>query len=269
MTERLFKPEGRLARKAAQSSESAESAEHDVVALQRLVGNRAVQHMMGRGTTVQRKMNVTAANDAGEQEADAVADQVMRMKDVPVQRAPEEEEQMQAMRIQRAPEEEEQMQAMRIQRAPEEEEQMQAMRIQRAPEEEEEIQAMRIQRAPEEEEQIQAKGDMMDSFDVSQSVEQGIQSERGGGESLPSDSQDFFSQRMGADFSGVRVHTGEKADGLNGSIQAKAFTTGSDIFFAEGQYNPQSADGQRLLAHELTHVVQQGAAVQSKREDAE
>lgn len=74
---------------------------------------------------------------------------------------------------------------------------------------------------------------------------------------------------MGVDFSRVKVHTDAKSDQLNRSIQAKAFTTGQDVFFRHGAYDPSSRGGQELIAHELTHVVQQGSAshitqVQSK-----
>lgn len=69
-------------------------------------------------------------------------------------------------------------------------------------------------------------------------------------------------QAFGADFSGVKVHTDTQADQLNQSIQAKAFTIGQDVFFRSGTYEPGSHGGQELLAHELTHVVQQsGSAV--------
>jgi hypothetical protein len=64
-------------------------------------------------------------------------------------------------------------------------------------------------------------------------------------------------QAFGADFSGVRVHTNARAEQLNQAIRARAFTAGHDIFFRPGAYNPCSVEGQRLLAHELTHVVQQ------------
>ena len=66
---------------------------------------------------------------------------------------------------------------------------------------------------------------------------------------------------MGADFSGVNVHTGADASDLNEQVNARAFTLGNDIFFNEGEYAPNSPEGQRLLAHELTHVVQQGSNV--------
>jgi hypothetical protein len=62
---------------------------------------------------------------------------------------------------------------------------------------------------------------------------------------------------FGADFGGVRVHTGAQADGLARSIQAKAFTTGQDVYFRQGAYEPGSRGGQELIAHELTHVGQQ------------
>jgi hypothetical protein len=73
-------------------------------------------------------------------------------------------------------------------------------------------------------------------------------------------------QAMGADFSGVKVHTDAQSDQLNKSIQAKAFTTGQDVFFRQGAYEPSSQGGQELIAHELTHVVQQngGGKVQRK-----
>jgi hypothetical protein len=60
-----------------------------------------------------------------------------------------------------------------------------------------------------------------------------------------------------ADFSGVKVHTDTEADIMNRQLNARAFTTGQDIFFREGEYSPSSGSGQKLIAHELTHVVQQ------------
>ena len=84
-----------------------------------------------------------------------------------------------------------------------------------------------------------------------------INSSRGNGSRLDGAVSDTMSDQLGHDFSGVNVHTDSNADRLSRSIGAKAFTTGSDIFFKQGAYSPGSSDGQSLLAHELTHVVQQ------------
>lgn len=86
-----------------------------------------------------------------------------------------------------------------------------------------------------------------------------IQSQRGGGQPLDGATGDRMSEATGFDFSGVRVHTSPEAADLSRQISAKAFTTGQDIFFSEGAYQPGSTGGQELLAHELTHVVQQSS----------
>jgi outer membrane protein OmpA-like peptidoglycan-associated protein len=80
---------------------------------------------------------------------------------------------------------------------------------------------------------------------------------RGGGSPLDAAFRAKIEPAMGADFSGVRVHTDSQADQMSQAIQAKAFTTGSDVFFRQGAYEPGSRGGQELIAHELTHVVQQ------------
>jgi hypothetical protein len=86
-----------------------------------------------------------------------------------------------------------------------------------------------------------------------------INRERGGGQPLDTALQKQTSAAMGHDFSGVRVHTSPEADDLSRQLGAKAFTTGQDIFFREGAYDPHSSGGQELLAHELTHAVQQSS----------
>ncbi len=96
--------------------------------------------------------------------------------------------------------------------------------------------------------------------EASTGLESSINSAKGGGQALDKGLQSSMGAAMNADFSGVRVHTDSNADQLNQSIQAKAFTTGQDLFFKKGEYNPGSRDGQELIAHELTHVVQQNKA---------
>lgn len=91
-------------------------------------------------------------------------------------------------------------------------------------------------------------------------VESAIQQARGGGHRLPEGVRSKMEGAFGASFSGVRIHDNAQADQLNRSLGARAFTTGDDVFFRGGQYSPGSRSGQELLAHELTHVVQQGAA---------
>jgi hypothetical protein len=101
---------------------------------------------------------------------------------------------------------------------------------------------------------------------VTPSIAANINALRGGGSALPDASRAFFEPRFGADFGGVRIHTDARADEAARSIDAKAFTVGNDIAFRSGQYTPGSHEGQKLLAHELTHVVQQSGAVQRKKD---
>ncbi|MDZ8085219.1 MAG: DUF4157 domain-containing protein [Nostoc sp. DedQUE12b] len=96
-------------------------------------------------------------------------------------------------------------------------------------------------------------------------LETSIQQARGNGQPLADDIKQPMEQAFGADFGGVKIHTDSRSDQLNQSVQARAFTTGQDIFFRQGEYSPGSHGGKELLAHELTHVVQQnGGAVQRK-----
>ncbi|KAM3101421.1 DUF4157 domain-containing protein [Phormidesmis sp. 146-12] len=94
-------------------------------------------------------------------------------------------------------------------------------------------------------------------------VENAIRRSRGSGQPLTASIREPMEQAFGSDFSGVRIHTSPQADQLNQSLQAKAFTTQRDIFFRQGAYSPQSSSGQELLAHELTHVVQQTGTIQA------
>ncbi len=109
---------------------------------------------------------------------------------------------------------------------------------------------------------LQRRGDVP-SGPASSDLESSINQARGGGQSLDANLQTSMGQAMGADFSRVKIHTDSQADSLNRSIQARAFTTGQDLFFKKGEYDPGSRSGQELIAHELTHVVQQsGNSVQ-------
>ena len=97
------------------------------------------------------------------------------------------------------------------------------------------------------------------SFQLDDDTASRINRERGAGQALDSGVQRQMGSAFGADFSGVQVHNTQESAALNQDLSAQAFTTGSDIFFGEGRYQPQSSGGQELIAHELTHVVQQGS----------
>ena len=98
-------------------------------------------------------------------------------------------------------------------------------------------------------------------------LEASIQQARGSGQPLSENIRKPMEQAFGADFSRVKVHADAQSEQMNRSIHAKAFTTGQDIFFRQGVYSPGSRGGQELIAHELTHVVQQnGSIVQNKTE---
>jgi hypothetical protein len=82
----------------------------------------------------------------------------------------------------------------------------------------------------------------------------------GSGVQLPQATRDQMEPRFGADFGAVRVHSDSRANALAQALDARAFTVGSEIFFAKGEFAPESDQGKHLIAHELTHVVQQGHA---------
>lgn len=84
---------------------------------------------------------------------------------------------------------------------------------------------------------------------------------RGGGQPLDSSTRMQMEDAFGVELSAVRTHTGSQAASLSRDLGARAFTTGQDIFFGHGEYDPGSTDGRELLAHELTHVVQQGSGM--------
>ncbi|MEH2045140.1 eCIS core domain-containing protein [Nostoc sp.] len=206
----------------------------------------------------QAKLSISQPGDKYEQEADGVAQQVMQRMAQPAN--------PQSLQREALPESKElQMKPLAnsitplVQREalPEDEEELQMKSLDNStlqrealPEDEEELQMMPM---------VQRQASMPATPDLETSINQA----RGGGVAMANNIRQPMEQAFGADFSGVKVHTDGQSDQLNRSIQARAFTTGQDVFFGQGEYNPGSRGGQELLAHELTHVVQQnGGAVQ-------
>jgi hypothetical protein len=189
---------------------------------------------------IQAKLNIGEPNDKYEKEADDTASKVVQQINSPTQ-----EKSVQKQEAMEEEDEELQMKPIsKIQR-------QEAME-----EEDEELQMKSL---------VQRR-ENLGGGEASTDLESSIQSARGGGQSLDPSLQTKMGEAMGADFSGVKVHTDSQSDQLNKSIQAKAFTTGQDVFFRQGAYEPSSRGGQELIAHELTHVVQQNAGtVQAKR----
>jgi hypothetical protein len=108
----------------------------------------------------------------------------------------------------------------------------------------------------EEEGTVQSKNNGGRSSDITPETEAKIMSQKGGGQPLSDSTRAFFEPRFGHDFSKVRVHKDHKADESAKSINAQAYTSGSDIVFSQGRYSPDTRSGKSLLAHELTHTIQ-------------
>lgn len=182
---------------------------------------------------IQTKLTINEPGDKYEQEADAMSDRVMRMS-VPVSEGGEES------LVQTKP-----LNITAIQRkcaACEDEEKVQRQEI----EKEESLQTKPLMRK-----------DAGGGYTAPPQLASQLNSSKGGGNPLPGKTLAFMNHAFGADFSTVRIHTGSQAAEMSQGIQAKAFTHGSDVYFNQGQYDPESSEGKRLLSHELTHTIQQ------------
>lgn len=202
--------------------------------LQRTHGNRFVQQTL-KSSIIQAKLSISEPEDEYEMEADRVADQVMRMQEPPGQSTNGMPGHNSGLSIQRLCKECDEQ-------------------VQRQEGEEEDEQVLRAKEAPSQ------------SPSVPDGLESNIRS-LSGGHPLGESERSFFEPRFGYDFSGVRIHNNGQAASMARAVNALAFTVGQDVVFGDGQYKPNSPDGKKLLAHELTHVVQQNDLVTPKRAD--
>lgn len=193
---------------------------------QNTIGSRFRQNL-----AIQPKLKIGQPGDKYEREADAVAQRVMKMGE------------SETMQMQPVEGEEEVMQPK--------------LRMQPIEEEEEPIR-MKCAKC-DEMEMLQPKSE--EGNVAAPSIEQQINSTKGNGRHLSTKSNRIMSNAFGTDFSEVQIHTGQKASQLNQRLGARAFTYGNNIYFNSGEYRPDSSTGKSLLAHELTHVVQQTSPV--------
>ncbi|MCX9009877.1 MAG: DUF4157 domain-containing protein [Candidatus Methanoperedens sp.] len=192
-------------------SQPANSPADRILFLQRTIGNKAVQRL-ARSGRLQTKLRIGSPGDKYEQEADRIAEQVMRMPE-------------------------------------------QGALIQRK--------CPKCMKGKDRGKILRAKGIRSEAPEAPPSIESGINALKDGGKPLPLSTRDFYKPRFDHDFSQVRIHTGPQAAMLTNALGAYAFTTANDIFFNTGTYNPNTSEGQKLLAHELTHTLQQQGAASS------
>ncbi len=168
---------------------------------------------------VQSKLQVNQPGDSFEQEADAMADSIMRMADAhPHQPVSKPVTGIIARSVQR-----------------------------------------KCAHCEEDEKKLMRKAEAGSSgMSVSSSFASSLNASKGGGSSLPPGTRGFMENAFSTDFSKVKIHTDNQAAALSEGINAKAFTYGCDIYFNSNQYSPGTDEGKKLLSHELTHVVQQG-----------
>lgn len=192
---------------------------------------------------VQAKLSVGDPDDEYEREADQVADQVMRMPELGIQRSyPESDETLQHQAT-----EEDSNQTNTLQAKPLGQSMTPFGHCQPKP--------MKCESAKEN--VVHAKATAIQSPARLPEIHSYLISLNGRGQPLSKSERTFFEPRFGSEFSQVRIHTDRQAAEAARAVQARAFTLGQNLVFAAGQFQPRLPEGRRLLAHELTHVMQQ------------
>ncbi|WP_158860095.1 eCIS core domain-containing protein [Lunatibacter salilacus] len=215
---------------------------------------------------IQPKLTLNQPNDSYEQEADAMADKVMQMPDNHIMHQPFFKPSISLVQGKCANCEDEQEHLQRKQGYIEMEYDLQPPKLQRTCDECS-IQPPEPSEIEEEEEEetadqsISPKSENLNgnsgTMDIPANFQNTLQRSQNSGVPLAEATRNIMESSFGQDFSHVRIHVGSDATSLNRQIQAKAFTYQNNIFFNSGNFNPGSKQGQHLLAHELTHVVQQ------------
>lgn len=219
--------------------------------MQKRLGNQGTQAWLAK-QQIQTKLTVGQPGDKYEQEADRTAEAVMRMPDP--MKLDDDGTKVQAKPV-----------SDKLQRTSSAPVTTLAgtSHIQRIC-----VECEKQQNRQSENNQIQKKENNGEEAEVTTDIKSNIDALEGKGSPLPDSARNYFEPRFGADFSQVRVHTDTQASQTAKSLNARAFTVGNNIVFGQGQFAPNSHEGQRLMGHELTHMVQQGGdGVQRKCKD--
>ncbi len=183
-------------------------------------GSRECTGCAKKNNNLQRKLSIGSSNDPLEQEADRVADQVMRMPDPKLGLRTGVEATFFSSLVSNS--------------------------------------IQRKYTSCSGEKLVQRKPAATDGIELNSIISSQINKISGGGRSMSRSERHFFEPRLRSDFSGVRIHDNNYANQLANSISARAFTLGNNIVFGSGEYSSRSESGRKLLAHELAHVKQQG-----------
>lgn len=256
-----------LIQRAEEAPDSLSAAE--IKSLHHAIGSRAATDMLARkqeereregeagplggNLDIQTKLTVGAVGDKYEQQADRVAERVVRQMHVSAQPTPKPPAPS-TSQAQREPGSDLADQTDFDSEWGEEE------ALQRFP------RIARLARADANDKTIHAQREVgPEGGPVNTKVESSIRRAQGGGRPVDPGVRSSTEKVVGTSLANMRVHTDDRADKLSESLSARAFTTGSDVFFRKGEYNPGSSAGQRLIAHEATHVIQQTGGSSAQR----
>ncbi|MEM7186589.1 MAG: DUF4157 domain-containing protein [Bacteroidota bacterium] len=238
-----------------------------------------VVNSTGESTAIQKMSNATGQiqekpidsitpvqkMEAKEEEAEPAVQKQEEQEEQPVQKQEEEEQPVQKQEEEEQPvQKQEEEEAVQMKEEEEEAVQMKEEEEEAVQMKEEEEEA--VQMKEEEEEAVQMKSNRAGRS--GRSVESKLKSSKGGGQKMSKSTQREMEAGFGANFDDVNIHTGSEAKEMSSELGAQAFTSGKDVYFNEGKYDPNSKEGKHLLAHELTHTIQQeGSELKAKAAD--
>ena len=220
------------------------------------------------GPKIQKKLTTGTVGDKYETEADNVADKVVNKRKTGGLLQSRSEEAIQQKPISETistVQKQDLAQEQPLQKKGKEKEEDKKVQKKCADCEGEDKKAQKKEEKKEEKKTVQAK--LKESNSVNEGIESDLNSSKGGGSAMDKNTKQEMESGFGADFSSVNIHTDSKAVQMSEELGAQAFTHGNDVYFNKGKYNPDSKEGKHLLAHELTHTVQQTGMVQKSMED--